>query len=530
MFDDRIPLLVGFMKVRNEIARNGNIYRSLCNMQYYCDDVYVCDDSSWDGTYEYLQSILPEDHIIRVPPDEHDFRNELFWKQKLLELIHKNGPMNWIYWQDADEVLDANGTENIREFCKKRLTAAENGYVFHYTQLWRSSNWARTDDSFDEGNFIKLWKWSPSLKFNVVNGTHHSQFPVQVNRVAKAPFEVIHFGNFGVNLRWKCIQYYGGLGGVDRHLKFDNATYRMVSKSLFPPGCEYVPTVELPQPFTADQIEKTLSIKDLHNLEKTFCVIIPTYNRAHVLKRTLDSVLKQTYGNWICFVLDDASTDNTSEIMWEYQEKDPRIFYARYLAHCGGVKMNELGMDIACNTAEYWTRLGSDDFFLPDKLERDFKALQLFEACYGPFVVNRNSKFEEVCSPPMTPKTMRERFAKKGFEASWASIAVKTSVLKKIKEKYGNYVDPQLQNMEDLLFNNRLLKFTDIIWRGKVDDVLYINPTEEEVELINKTKTGDNYSVEAVWTIDEVAGSSYNNEVYNRDYALSQQIIQAENR
>ena len=42
-------LIVGFLKVRNEIIREGNIYRCLQNMQEICDEIYAIDDASYDG-------------------------------------------------------------------------------------------------------------------------------------------------------------------------------------------------------------------------------------------------------------------------------------------------------------------------------------------------------------------------------------------------------------------------------------------------------------------------------------------------
>lgn len=56
-------------------------------------------------------------------------------------------------------------------------------------------------------------------------------------------------------------------------------------------------------------------------------IIIPTYNRAHLLGETLESVLAQTYTNWECIVVDDGSTDYTKEMMEFCCEKDKRIQY-----------------------------------------------------------------------------------------------------------------------------------------------------------------------------------------------------------
>lgn len=61
--------------------------------------------------------------------------------------------------------------------------------------------------------------------------------------------------------------------------------------------------------------------------EPLVSIIIPTYNRAHLIGETLDSVLAQTYENWECIVVDDGSTDHTDEVMAEYCAKDSRFRY-----------------------------------------------------------------------------------------------------------------------------------------------------------------------------------------------------------
>lgn len=59
-------------------------------------------------------------------------------------------------------------------------------------------------------------------------------------------------------------------------------------------------------------------------------IIIPTYNRAHLIGETLESVLAQTYTNWECIVVDDGSTDDTDAILKSYIERDLRFaFYHR---------------------------------------------------------------------------------------------------------------------------------------------------------------------------------------------------------
>ena len=96
-----------------------------------------------------------------------------------------------------------------------------------------------------------------------------------------------------------------------------------------------------------------------------FSIIIPTYNRAAFISKAIDSVLSQRYSNWELIVIDDASTDNTSELLLHYI--DPRIH----------VITNEINKErsasrnrgIALAKGEYICFLDSDDYFLPQHLE-----------------------------------------------------------------------------------------------------------------------------------------------------------------
>ncbi len=50
-------------------------------------------------------------------------------------------------------------------------------------------------------------------------------------------------------------------------------------------------------------------------------LIKPTYNRADLLPRAIESVLNQTFKDFELIIVDDGSTDNTKEIVQEYQKK-----------------------------------------------------------------------------------------------------------------------------------------------------------------------------------------------------------------
>jgi glycosyltransferase involved in cell wall biosynthesis len=59
-------------------------------------------------------------------------------------------------------------------------------------------------------------------------------------------------------------------------------------------------------------------------------IIIPTYNRAHLISETLNSIRLQTYPNWECIIVDDGSTDHSEEVINQFCSQDNRFhFYKR---------------------------------------------------------------------------------------------------------------------------------------------------------------------------------------------------------
>ena len=105
-------------------------------------------------------------------------------------------------------------------------------------------------------------------------------------------------------------------------------------------------------------------------------VIIPTYNRAHIIKDALESVLKQTYSNWECIVIDDGSTDHTERIIKELVSIDNRIKYIRRPSsrNKGAATCRNIGLENA--TGDYIQFLDSDDYIATNKFEVQIKLLK----------------------------------------------------------------------------------------------------------------------------------------------------------
>ena len=106
--------------------------------------------------------------------------------------------------------------------------------------------------------------------------------------------------------------------------------------------------------------------------EPLVSAIVPTYNRANLVRRALDSVIKQSYSNLEIVVVDDASRDNTEEVI--NGMGDSRIRYIRHTTNQGGAATRNTGIEAA--TGEYVAFLDSDDVWLQGKIEAQLAAIQ----------------------------------------------------------------------------------------------------------------------------------------------------------
>lgn len=110
-----------------------------------------------------------------------------------------------------------------------------------------------------------------------------------------------------------------------------------------------------------------------------FSIIIPTYNRADFILKTIDSVLNQTFQNFEVIVVDNCSTDNTKELMKSIS--DPRVtFYINDKNYDRSYSRNR-GIDFA--KGDFITFLDSDDLYKVDCLKDAFDFINS----------NPNSKF-----------------------------------------------------------------------------------------------------------------------------------------
>lgn len=112
-------------------------------------------------------------------------------------------------------------------------------------------------------------------------------------------------------------------------------------------------------------------------------ILLSTYNGEKYLPQQLDSLLTQTYKNFILHIRDDGSTDGTLAILHSYREKYPNI---QLYLNCEGINKGASSsfMWLLENVeADYYMFCDQDDVWLPNKIQLSIDAMKAEEIRSG---------------------------------------------------------------------------------------------------------------------------------------------------
>ena len=162
-------------------------------------------------------------------------------------------------------------------------------------------------------------------------------------------------------------------------------------------------------------------------------VVIPTYNRANVLPRAIDSVLQQTHENIELIVVDDSSTDNTREVVESYN--DNRIRYTRLDSNSGANTARNTGINIS--SGDYIAFLDSDDEWLPSKISKQLNTFKYANNSTG--LVYTGRKYigqDDELNAVVTPKLQGDvsgNMLADNFVGTFSTALIKKSILEVVE-------------------------------------------------------------------------------------------------
>jgi teichuronic acid biosynthesis glycosyltransferase TuaG len=101
--------------------------------------------------------------------------------------------------------------------------------------------------------------------------------------------------------------------------------------------------------------------------QKLVSIIMPAFNAANTIEKSIESVLNQTYKDWELIVINDGSTDNTNKIVKKLIKKEKRIRLITPKKNIGCTLARDEG--IKSSNGRWIAFLDADDLWLPKKLE-----------------------------------------------------------------------------------------------------------------------------------------------------------------
>lgn len=195
-------------------------------------------------------------------------------------------------------------------------------------------------------------------------------------------------------------------------------------------------------------------------------VVIPTYNRINTLRKSIDSVLNQTYSNIEVIIVDDGSDDGTQEYI--QQINDDRVRYIRNNVNLGPAGARNVGASVA--NGQYIAFQDSDDEWKKDKLEKQIEKMQEIPNCklvYCEIGRWEDDKFLGVLPSKSIPlnKKQGDLFE---YLLLYPLISTQTILVEK-KAFMETKFDESLQSLEDYEFS---VRFANKYLIGFVDEDL----------------------------------------------------------
>ena len=219
-------------------------------------------------------------------------------------------------------------------------------------------------------------------------------------------------------------------------------------------------------------------------MDPLISVIVVAYNRANFIKEALDSIKRQTFKDYEIIVVDDGSTDNTKEIVEQYEG----IRYI-YQEHSGISKARNTAVKAA--RGKWIATLDSDDLWVGDKLQKQVEYLQDHPNC--------RIVYTDFCNFADMPEEQLEERQRELLETIFKYFLPTALIDITLFEQIGLY-DENMEHSEDTDWNYRL-KFSKIDMEHCVNEVLYLR----RIHASNVSNLRKNFTNSDIWNMATAA-------------------------
>ncbi len=252
-------------------------------------------------------------------------------------------------------------------------------------------------------------------------------------------------------------------------------------------------------------------------MKKKISIVLPVYNAEKTIDRCIYSIISQSYKQFELIIINDASDDNSLEIINKYLNKDNRIVLINNNKNYGVSKSRNLGIKEA--TGEFITFIDSDDYYESNAIEKMYKLMVENDVDAVRFsfnILKEDKKIEKKYNKKYDGNILKDDKIKifeldlinNRLQAYLWLLITKTNIVKKIK------FDENIGMMEDTLWYLNFIK--------KIKNIYFSNEI-----LYNYFVNVDSISNSERNTIKRIEDVLYLQDKYKEIFCNEQEFIQA---
>ncbi len=205
-----------------------------------------------------------------------------------------------------------------------------------------------------------------------------------------------------------------------------------------------------------------------------FSIILPSFNRGHIISKSIDSVINQNYQNWELIIINDGSKDNTDEIVSSYT--DNRIKYIKLKKNCGVNIARNKGINIV--SGEFILLLDSDNLLVENILSKFNHIIINSKYEYFKFpCIDQEGKY--TVEDPYFIGNISYRFFLNETKRGEYSTVIKSKILKQ------NIFFEDINGGEGITWK-LIAKQTQIVRYEPIVALIYDNSSKDRLSLKNK--------------------------------------------
>lgn len=216
-------------------------------------------------------------------------------------------------------------------------------------------------------------------------------------------------------------------------------------------------------------------------------IIIPVYNTEKYLNKCLDSIISQTFNNFECILVNDASTDNSAIILDKYTKKDKRLILINKKQNEGCPLARKTGLDYA--KGKFILHIDSDDWIELDMVEKLYNKINMgYDMVYCDYYGYHKEIIKINNYEGIDKITLLKEWFAGNYPSSVINILVKKDIYKYICFPSCNYDEDCVITIQLIYYSEKIgyLDSTNPLYHTTLNDQSLVHYKERKIRNLHE--------------------------------------------